>query len=255
VSERRDHRFRRTRGGEGGLSDAWEEHAAAWIAWAREPGHDSYWRFHRDSFLELVPPPDGRTLDMGCGEGRLARDLAELGHDVIGVDASPTMIAAARAASPGLELHVADAAALPFSDATFRLVVAFMSLQDVDDLDGAVGEAARVLTRGGRFCMAIVHPLNSAGMFDGDAADASFVIAGSYLEPSRYVDEHLDDGLEMTFVSIHRPLQAFADALSRAGLHVERLREVGVPDGAVAVERARRWQRVPLFLHLRALKP
>ncbi|HKC77611.1 MAG TPA: class I SAM-dependent methyltransferase, partial [Gaiellaceae bacterium] len=116
----------------GELGRAWEENAAAWVEWARAPGHDSYWRFHRDVFLELVPPPVGRTLDLGCGEGRLARDLAALGHDVVGVDASPTMIAAARAAAPGLELHVADAAALPFADASFGLVVAFMSLQDID---------------------------------------------------------------------------------------------------------------------------
>jgi hypothetical protein len=40
----------------GELSQAWEENAKAWIAWARELGHDSYWLFHRDLFLELVPP-------------------------------------------------------------------------------------------------------------------------------------------------------------------------------------------------------
>jgi hypothetical protein len=39
------------------LRDAWEEHAAKFIAWARKADHDSYWRFHRDQFLELVPPP------------------------------------------------------------------------------------------------------------------------------------------------------------------------------------------------------
>jgi SAM-dependent methyltransferase len=111
------------------LREAWEENAAAWVEWARAPGHDSYWRFHRDLFLEVVPPPRGRTLDLGCGEGRLARDLAALGHDVVGIDVSPTMIAAAREAAPEMELHVADAAALPFEDGSFGLVLAFMSLQ------------------------------------------------------------------------------------------------------------------------------
>jgi 2-polyprenyl-3-methyl-5-hydroxy-6-metoxy-1,4-benzoquinol methylase len=84
----------------GELSEAWEKNASDWIAWAREPGHDSYWQFHRDLFLELVPSPQGRTLDIGCGEGRLARDLAALGHAVAGVDSSPTMLAAAREAAP-----------------------------------------------------------------------------------------------------------------------------------------------------------
>jgi SAM-dependent methyltransferase len=70
------------------LRDRWERDAADWIRWAREPGHDSYWRFHREPFLELVPPPRRLTLDIGCGEGRVTRDLRQLGHRVIGVDAS-----------------------------------------------------------------------------------------------------------------------------------------------------------------------
>ena len=255
VSKHLDHPLRRTRGGERELKGAWQQHAGAWIAWAREPGHDSYWRFHRDLFLELVPEPNGRTLDLGCGEGRLARDLAAFGHEVVGVDASPAMIEAARDAAPQMELHVGDAAVLPFGDDAFGLVVAFMSLQDIDDLDGAVREAARVLAPGGRFCIAIVHPLNSAGMFQGDDdPDAPFVIEGSYLEPSRYVDELAREGLEMTFVSVHRPLQAFTDALADAGLLIERLREVAIPEHAIAYDRSRRWQRVPMFLHLRAVK-
>ena len=97
-------------GAVGELQQAWEENAAAWVEWASSAGHDSYWRFHRDLFLELVPAPSGRTLDVGCGEGRLARDLAALGHEVVGVDASPSMLAAARGAAPEMELHIADAA-------------------------------------------------------------------------------------------------------------------------------------------------
>ena len=149
------------------LASAWEESAAAWIAWARAPGHDSYWRFHRDAFLELVPPPGRLTLDLGCGEGRLARDLKAAGYRLVGVDASPTLVAAAREADPDFDARVADAAALPFADGELDLVVAFMSLQDVDDLDGVVAECARVLEPGGRLCLAIVHPLNSAGTFAG----------------------------------------------------------------------------------------
>jgi hypothetical protein len=44
-----------------GLREAWEEHAAAFVAWAREPGHDSYWP-HRDAFLPLV---HGRPVKPG----------------------------------------------------------------------------------------------------------------------------------------------------------------------------------------------
>ena len=237
------------------LSRAWEENAAAWIAWAREPGHDSYWRFHRDLFLEIVPPPSGRTLDVGCGEGRLARDLTVLGHDVVGVDVSPTLLAAARAAAPAMELHLADAADLPFPDEAFGLVVAFMSLQDVDDLGKAVREVTRVLAPGGRVCLAIVHPLNSAGTFASRTADSRFVIEGSYLDESVTDETFERDGLSMRFVSRHRPLQTYTEALAANGLLVERLREPALPESGFGGEHSPRWRRLPLFLHLRALKP
>lgn len=255
MSRPPDRPLMRTRLAAADLRAAWEEQAPAFIAWAREPGHDSYWQFHRDVFLELVPPPGRRTLDLGCGEGRLSRDLKALGHEVVGVDGSETMLAAAREADAELELHHADAAALPFPAGAFDLMVAFMSLQDVDDADGAIREAARVLEPGGRLCLAVVHPLNSAGTFDGEEAESPFVIEGSYLDPSYYADNVARDGLEITFVSAHRPLEAYAEALTGAGLLIERLREPAVPEQAIAKPRARRWQRLPLFLHMRALKP
>jgi SAM-dependent methyltransferase len=235
------------------LRGAWEEHAAEFVAWARKPGHDSYWRFHRDAFLPLVPTPGHRTLDLGCGEGRLSRDLKALGHGVVGIDASPTMLAAAREADPEIETHLADAAALPFADDVFDCVIAFMSLQDVDDFEEALRESARVLEPGGRLCFAVVHPINSAGSFESDEPDSRFVIEGSYLEPFRYSVEVAREDLEMTFVSDHRPLQAYTDAIAAAGLLIELLREPAMPEAAES--HWRKWQRVPMFLHGRAVKP
>jgi SAM-dependent methyltransferase len=232
------------------MRDAWEAEAANWIAWARTPGHDSYWRFHAERFFELLPAPCN-TLDVGCGEGRLARDLKRRGYSVRGIDGSATLIEHARAADPAGDYQVADAAALPIGDASVPLVTAFMSLQDIDDMPAAVREAARVLLPGGRLCLAIVHPINSAGTFETMEPDATFEIRGSYFERRRYADTLNRGGLEMTFYSEHRPLQDYVAALEHAGLLVERLVEIPDtkdPPGA-------RWQRLPLFLHLRAVKP
>src|SRR4051794_5920510 len=141
------------------LSEAWEGEAVQWITWARAPGHDSYWRFHRDQFFELLPPPGRLTLDIGCGEGRLTRDLKALGHTVVALDASPTLISAARAADPAGDYRVVDASTLPLADASCDLAVAFMSLQDFDDMPRAVAEIGRVLMPGACACVALVHPL------------------------------------------------------------------------------------------------
>jgi SAM-dependent methyltransferase len=233
------------------MRDAWEAEAANWIAWARTPGHDSYWRFHAERFFELLPPAPCETLDVGCGEGRLPRDLKARGYSVIGVDGSATLIEQARAADPSGDYRLADAAALPIGDGAVPLVTAFMSLQDIDDMPAAVREAARVLVPGGRLCVAIVHPINSAGDFESLEPDAAFVIRGSYFERRRYEDTFERNGLRMTFVSEHRPLQDYVAAIEAAGMLVERL--VEIPDttpGRVL----HRWQRLPLFLHLRAVK-
>ena len=233
------------------LRDAWEAEARNWVAWARAPGHDSYWQFHRDRFLTLLPPPPATVLDVGCGEGRLPRDLKALGYSVIGVDGSPTLIGHAAEADPEGDYRVADAAQLPFGDASFQLVTAFMSLQDVDDLDGAASEIGRVLVPGGHVCLAIVHPIASAGGFEERRADAPLIIRDSYLDSRRYSDVVERRGLRMTFSSIHRPIEAFVAALAAAGLLVERMAEI--PDGTHPP--GDRWQRIPIFLHIRALKP
>jgi SAM-dependent methyltransferase len=237
------------------LSEVWEAEAERWIRWARTPGHDSYWRFHRDQFFRLLPPPGRQTVDIGCGEGRLARDLKALGHRIVAIDSSPSLVTAARALDPSMDVRLADAAALPLKDASADLAVAFMSLQDIDEMPNVIREVARVLQPGGRLCLAIVHPLNSAGRFEQSACDAHFVIKGDYLGAFHYADMVERDGLTMAFHSRHRPVEAYFMALEKAGLLVEALREPSLPEHALVSEADRRWQRLPLFLHLRALRP
>jgi SAM-dependent methyltransferase len=232
------------------LSEFWEAQAEAWVHWARKPGHDSYWLFHRDQFLELLPPPGRLTVDAGCGEGRLSRDLKALGHHVLAIDRSPTMVRYAREADPALDVREGDVATLPLEDGGADLVVSFMSLMNTDDLDAAVCEAARALAPGGCYCVAIVHPLNTAGAFVTRDEDAQFVIEGSYFEHRQKEMPVERDGLEMTFLDAHRPLEGYFRAFENAGFLVERLREIADTserDGAA------RWRRIPPFLHLRAV--
>jgi hypothetical protein len=131
-----------------------------------------------------------------------------------------------------------------------------MSLQDIDDLDGAVGEIGRVLIPGGVLCLAIVHPLASAGRFTAATATAPFVIDGSYLDETMRTEQVERDGLPMTFVFVHRPLGRYLQALEGAGLQVVALREPASPASAIAADPAeQRWRRIPEFLLLRAHRP
>lgn len=236
------------------LSEAWKEEALNWAAWAREPGHDSYWKFHRDQFFQLLPAPGELTVDVGCGEGRLARDLSKIGHRMCGVDVSDKLIELAREADPEGDYRVGNASKLPLEDSCASLVVSFMTLHDVDDLYAAAGEIARIMKPGTKACFSIVHPLNSAGKFSSENEKAEFVIDGSYLDESRYAFPIERNGLSMTFHSQHRSLEAFSRAFERAGLLMEAIREHRVPDDVAREAGWKRWQRVPMFMHIRVVK-
>lgn len=229
------------------LRDAWEDQAANWARWARAPGHDSYWTFHRDALLSSLPAPGRLTLDIGCGEGRVTRDLRGLGHRVVGVDVAPSMVAAARAADPEGDYMEADAAALPFEDGAADLAVAFMTLMDMDDMAGAIREIARVLEPGGALVATVVHPLNSATLPRADDETPRLTIH-AYRAPRAYSDSIERDGLAMTFQSFHYSLEDYWRAIRDAGFVVEDLREIY--DDAHP-----RWRDVPLFLRFDARKP
>jgi len=59
-------------------------------------------------------------------------------------------------------------------------------------------------------------------------------------------------GLSLTPHSKHRPLASYFRALEAADLLVEALRQTDIPEHGIVKDRSRRWQRLPLFLHLRA---
>jgi SAM-dependent methyltransferase len=226
----------------------WEVEAANWAAFARTPGHDKvHEQVNLPAFLTLIPDPQQTTLDLACGEGRLTRLLASRGHRVVGVDAAPTMVRNAVTHAEAQPAINGDATRLPFRDEAFDLVVAYMCLHDIDQMPETVAEVARVLKPGGRLAAAIPHPVNTAGGFASREEQAPFVITGSYLDAHPTDDVVERDGITLTFHSEHRPLETYGLALEHAGLLIEAIREVRAPAPG-------RWQRIPLFLQLRAIK-
>ena len=63
----------------------WSRVAAEWIAWARAPNHDAFWAY-RDSLIAFIGRGKGEALDVGCGEGRVSRELKACGYRVIASD-------------------------------------------------------------------------------------------------------------------------------------------------------------------------
>jgi SAM-dependent methyltransferase len=239
--------------GEPSTSRSWEDEADNWTAWARTPGHDVFDSYAPAFFEEVLPPARGLTLEIGCGEGRVARALVERGYDVAALDASPRLVRNARAEDARSTYVLADATALPFADEGFELVVAYNSLQTMaeeSDMARAVAEAGRVLKADGHFCLCVAHPMTDIGFLRRTASEDDLVVAGSYFERRRVNETVTKDSLEMTFHGWTYTLEDYARALESTGFVIERVREP-VPSGTT---QPTLWQRVPLFLMIRAVK-
>jgi SAM-dependent methyltransferase len=235
------------------LGEAWREEAQRWAAWARTPGHDTYhWYYNLPAFVRLLPPPRGITVDVGCGEGRIGRELRVRGHRVIGVDFSEVLATLAAHGEPEVPVSVGDGARLPIRSGVADLVVCYMVLQDVDDLEGVLCEIARILRPEGALCAAVVHPMVSSGFFAPDDPNHTFFLGG-YIRSMRHAIVAVRDGLEMTFHMEHRPLETYSAALEAAGLVIEALREPVPDEDAIALDESMvKHRTVPNFLHLRA---
>lgn len=96
----------------------------------------------------LNPQPGEHVLDVGCGEGSLTEKIVNAGATVVGIDASPDMVAAARAR--GLDARLGDAEHLPF-DGEFDAVFSNAALHWVRDHDAMLDGVRRALKAGGRF--------------------------------------------------------------------------------------------------------
>ncbi len=199
------------------VTDAWRARARQWLEFARTPGHDVFFEhLNLPWFAELLPAAGRRTLDVGCGEGRVGRFLVAQRHTVCGIDSSSLLVDAAREAGGYDELICGDAGsgALPWGDGSFDLAVSHMVLQDMTEPLVCIAEVARVLASDGVFCLAIPNPVN--------APPAS---RSRYFDETPGAETLVRGGLTMEFVWVDRPLSYYTEALTSSGFVIERLRE------------------------------
>jgi SAM-dependent methyltransferase len=144
--------------------------------------------------------PAGDALDAGCGTGRHTAELVRLGHRVIGVDASPEMLAVARARLPGADLRVGELTRLPMADASVDIVVCALALVHVPDLGAALAEFRRVLRAGGHLVISDPHLIGAylVPKIARVTADATAVLPRDYQRPlSAYLATALPLGFQV----------------------------------------------------------
>jgi len=160
-----------------------------------------YRRVAEDVALDLSARGRSRhatILDLGCGPGDLVVAISQRLRDarIVGLDLSPSMLlwASRHATTDGrLRFIVADAASLPFGDASVDLIVSTLSLHHWPEPADVFAEIARVLRPGG---VALIYDL---GLLTFGPAEMAEIATGAGLEPAEIGRERLDGGLVTRF--------------------------------------------------------
>lgn len=240
-----------------GTDDLWESHAGWW--------QDGFTAGADPEYEEQILPMAmehlrgaRRVLDVGCGEGQVARLAVANGAEVaIGVDPTWAQVQVAAQRGGGARYARAGAGGLPFSDGSFDAVVACLVFEHIRDVDDAINEVARVLVPGGRFLFFLNHPLlqtPNSGWIDDQILDPpeQYWRIGPYLVE----DESIEEVEKDVFIPfIHRPLSRYLNALADNGLTLVRMEEPAPPAGFLA--RASEYAEaatIPRLLFLRTEK-
>jgi SAM-dependent methyltransferase len=214
--------------------DTWERHASWWQAGFTDGADAEY----EEQILPLAREclaGAQRVLDVGTGEGQLARLIVKDGATrVVGLDPTRAQLSVAQERGGGVVYVRGNADALPFPDASFDAVVVCLVFEHIADHVPPIAEIARVLEPGGRFVFFLNHPLlqapNSGWVIDHILEEQYWRI-GPYLVEDVSMEE-LQPGVVLPFV--HRPLFQYVNALADHGLSIERMEEPMPPDGFVA---------------------
>jgi ubiquinone/menaquinone biosynthesis C-methylase UbiE len=233
---------------------SWQDSAAAYIAF-QDAGDGNRTLLLDPVMLALCGGVRGqRVLDLGSGEGRFCRMLADRGATVTGIDPIAEMIRASRErGGSGDAYALAAAEALPFADAAFDLVVSYVTLVDIVDYATAIRDAARALRPGGRFVVANLNFVTASQGWQRDA-DGNRL----YHRVDRYADEwpQTYEWAGMRIVNWHRPLANYMHAFLSSGLLLRDFLEPVPEDQSLRDDpQFEDWFRVPIFTVMRWEKP
>ena len=233
----------------------WERHATWWQEGFTE-GADPEYEEQLIPLCEEHLRGAARVLDVGTGEGQLARVATRSGASmVVGIDPTWAQVVTARERGGGPTFLRGTAAYLPFPAETFDLVIACLVFEHIEDFQEAIAEVARVLVPAGRFLFFLNHPLlqtPGSGWIDDHILEEQYWRIGPYLIEDASMEE-VAPGVLLPF--IHRPLSRYVNAMAEHGLLVQRMEEPAPPPGFLELaSEYREAASIPRLLFLRASK-
>ena len=214
---------------------SWDDHAQWWQAEFTDGVNPEYTEQIIPIVLQHLAGRE-RVLDIGTGEGQIARALAESGTEVVGVDPTVAQIRTAheRAGGPVYSLALSDR--LTVRSSSFDGAVVVLVYEHIDTLEESFAEVARVLRPGGRFVLVLNHPLfqtPNSGLIVDHMIDPpeTYWRVGSYLHETATVEE-VSKGVHVRFV--HRPLSRYLNEMIAAEIDLVALLEPAPPPAFVA---------------------
>lgn len=221
----------------------WEQSASAWIHVQGEGGDMSRREILDPCIKPLLGDLNGlEVLDLGCGEGRFSRWMSSQGANVSGIDPVNEFIQIARQKDPLTSYDIGFAEELPYADHQFDIVLSYLTLIDIPDIEKAAEEVNRVLKPGGRFVAAIVSNLCSMdyGWVKDENGNRLYRKVDNYMEHSQLVHEW--KGIRI--VNFHRPLSFILNCFFKHGMVMTKFIEpIPIHPGAFQEEES----RVPNF--------
>lgn len=168
-----------------------------------------------------------KVLEIGTGEGQIIRALHEASVNAIGIDSSYEQIKHGKKIAPDSLLIRSKAEYLPFCDSFFDASIACLVMEHIEEFEDSIREVSRVLKDGGRFVLAMNHPLlqspGSSWVEDWNTEPREkYWRVGSYLREERS-EEYFPGGITIPFT--HRPLSRYVNALSDSGFVTTRMIE------------------------------
>jgi len=204
--------------------------ATADRSWSASEPHWGIWRVP-DSELRVLPDDVAGldTIELGCGTGYVSAWLARRGARPVGIDNSPEQLATARRmqAEHGLHfpLHLGDAEATPFPDASFDLAVSEYGASIWCDPYRWIPEAARLLRPGGQLIFLVNSTLMMLAMPEADDVAATDRLVRPLRGMHRFtwpgnsgVEFHISPGDQLRL-------------LRKSGFEIEDLIEIYAPEG------------------------
>ena len=219
-----------------GASAARYDEWADWYEAYMQGTAQGFTRRATDALVRVLGPGSGPVLDLACGGGFYAPALSRLGWTPLGLDVSLAQLRYARARLPAV---AADATRPPVRPGTLAAISAIMCHTDIDDYAAALRALGPALRPGGIFAHVGVHPCYTGAFADRSDPDRVLITPG-YWRRERRFDSWTPHGVRARVGATHLPVGDLLNALTAAGLGIERVVETGSPVPDILAVRCRR---------------